>query len=139
MVVAYGDGRVANYHQLKRPDCERFWSTWTKKVEQYWIKTLSGSPADPGLIAHLDDLLTASDDKNKKVYRLAGLKGVSKEKTNAGSKGGSKEKTIVDSLGDKENSSRVGLTNGKQLSDQPNRNLKTKDELIRLIQERREE
>ena len=112
VVVAYGDGRVANYHQLEWQDCERFWSTWTRKIEQYWIKTLSGSPADPGLLAHLDNLLVASDEKNKKVYRLGG------------------SKASANSFAGKEKSSGVSK---KGLGNQPS---KTKDELINLIQKK---
>ena len=136
VVVAYGDGRVANYHQLKRQDCDRFWSTWTKKVEQYWIKTLSGSPADPGLVSHLDDLLTASDEKNKKVYRVASSKGGSKGKATASSLDGKENSGVVFN---RKASSGAGVTNDKQVGDLPNRNLKTKDELISLIQKRRGE
>ena len=113
VVVAYGNGRVANYHQLKASDCDRFWSIWRTKVEQYWIKTLSDSPADPCVIAHFDDLLAAAEEK--KVYRLAGSKG--------------KPKLTSDSFGD----------SSKDPSDQANKTLKTKDELINLIKKRSKE
>lgn len=128
MVVAYPDGRVANYHQLKESDCARFWEAWTQKVEQYWIRTLSGSPADPCLIAHFDNLLVALEEKNKKVYSL----------------GGSKRKVAADSLGVQGSSSKARSANKKHsggqesssASDQPSKNHKTKDQLIDLIQKR---
>lgn len=132
VVVAYGDGRVANYHQLKEPDCERFWMDWTKKVEQYWIRILSSSPADPGLLAHFDDLLAASEEKNRKVYQL----GDSKEK----------KKVTTDSLDVQESSKarsgskdRLGGQENARASDQASKNHKTKDELIGLIQKRRKD
>lgn len=70
VVVAYNDGRIANYHQLSEKDCKNFWNSWTKKLEQYWIKTLSNAPADPSVIGHFDQLLTRLEEKDKKIYQL---------------------------------------------------------------------
>lgn len=74
MVVAYNDGRTANYHQLEQQDCKEFWTTWTNKLEEYWVKTLSRSPIDPCLVSHFDNLLALCEEKKKKLYHFNELR-----------------------------------------------------------------